>query len=108
MLVDPEARVRKIWQPEVVIDAIMAKNNIGTTLTDAPLVLALGPGFSAGTDCHAVIETMRGEALGRPIYRGSAIPNTGVPGMVGGYAMERLIKASGDGRMERWQPSAIS
>ena len=100
VLVDPEARVRKIWQPEVVIDAIMAKKNIGTTLTDAPLVLALGPGFRAGTDCHAVIETMRGEALSRPIYRGSAIPNTGVPGMVGGYAMERLIKASGDGRME--------
>ena len=100
VLVDPEARVRKIWQPEVVIDAIMAKNNIGTMLTDAPLVLALGPGFRAGTDCHAVIETMRGEALGRPIYRGSAIPNTGVPGMVGGYARERLIKASGDGRME--------
>ena len=54
VLVDPEARVREIWQPEVVIDAIMAKKNIGTTLTDAPLVLALGPGFSAGTDCHAV------------------------------------------------------
>ena len=100
VLVDPEARVRELWQPEVVIDAIMAKKNIGTTLTDAPLVLALGPGFTAGKDCHAVIETMRGENLGRPIYKGSAIPNTGVPGMVGGYAMERLIKASGDGRME--------
>ena len=100
VLVDPEARVRELWQPEVVIDAIMAKKNIGTMLADAPLVLALGPGFRAGTDCHAVIETMRGEALGCPIYRGSAIPNTGVPGMVGGYAMERLIKASGDGLME--------
>ena len=100
VLVDPEARVRELWQPEVVIDAIMAKKNIGTTLTDAPLVLALGPGFTAGKDCHAVIETMRGENLGRPIYKGSAIPNTGVPGMVGGYAMERLIKASGDGLME--------
>lgn len=100
VLVDPEARVRELWQPEVVIDAIMAKKNIGTMLTDAPLVLALGPGFTAGKDCHAVIETMRGENLGRPIYKGSAIPNTGVPGMVGGYAMERLIKASGDGLME--------
>ena len=100
VLVDPEARVRELWQPEVVIDAIMAKKNIGTTLTDAPLVLALGPGFTAGKDCHAVIETMRGENLGRPIYKGSAIPNTGVPGMVGGYAMERLIKASGDGLVE--------
>lgn len=100
VLVDPEARVRELWQPEVVIDAIMAKKNIGTRLADAPLVLALGPGFTAGTDCHAVIETMRGENLGRPLYKGSAIPNTGVPGMVGGYAIERLIKASGDGLME--------
>lgn len=100
VLVDPEALVRKVWQPEVVIDAIMAKKNIGTAITDAPLVLALGPGFTAGKDCHAVIETMRGENLGRPLYKGSAIPNTGVPGMVGGYAIERLIKASADGVME--------
>ncbi len=100
VLVDPEAAVRQVWKPEVVIDAIMAKKNIGTGLKDAPLVLALGPGFTAGKDCHAVIETMRGENLGRPIYKGSAIPNTGVPGMVGGYAIERLIKASADGLME--------
>ena len=100
VLVDPEAAVRQVWRPDVVIDAIMAKKNMGTALTDAALVLALGPGFTAGRDCHAVIETMRGENLGRPLYRGSAIPNTGVPGMVGGYAMERLIKASADGRME--------
>ena len=100
VLVDPEAAVRQVWKPEVVIDAIMAKKNIGTKRTDAPLVLALGPGFRAGKDCHAVIETMRGENLGRPIYKGSAIPNTGVPGMVGGYAIERLIKASADGLME--------
>ncbi len=100
VLVDPEALVRKVWKPEVVIDAIMAKKNIGTAITDAPLVLALGPGFTAGEDCHAVIETMRGDSLGHPLYIGSAIPNTGVPGMVGGYAIERLIKASADGVME--------
>ncbi len=100
VLVDPEAAVRQVWQPDVVIDAIMAKNNIGTALTDAPLVLALGPGFKAGKDCHAVIETMRGEKLGCPLYQGSAIPNTGVPGIVGGFGLERLIKASADGLME--------
>ena len=100
VLVDPEAAVRQVWKPDVVIDAIMAKKNIGTKRTDAPLVLALGPGFTAGMDCQAVIETMRGENLGRPLYKGSAIPNTGVPGMVGGYAIERLIKASADGLME--------
>ncbi len=100
VLVDPEAAVRQVWQPDVVIDAIMAKKNIGTALTDAPLVLALGPGFTAGKDCHAVIETMRGEKLGCPLYQGSAIPNTGVPGIVGGFGLERLIKASADGLME--------
>lgn len=100
VLVDPEAAVRKAWKPDVVIDAIMAKKNTGTALTDAPLVLALGPGFTAGKDCHAVIETMRGETLGHPLYEGSAIPNTGVPGMIGGYAKERLIQASADGQME--------
>lgn len=100
VLVDPEALVRKIWKPDVVIDAIMAKKNLGTTREDAALVLALGPGFTAGKDCDAVIETMRGATLGHPLYEGQAIPNTGVPGMVGGYAIERLIKASADGIME--------
>ena len=97
VLVDPEARVREIWQPEVVIDAIMAKKNIGTTLTDAPLVLALGPGFSAGTDCHAVIETMRGHTLGRVIREGEPIPNTNIPGLIGGFTGERVLRAPDDG-----------
>ena len=97
VLVDPEARVREIWQPEVVIDAIMAKKNIGTTLTDAPLVLALGPGFTAGKDCHAVIETMRGHTLGRVIRSGEPIPNTNIPGLIGGFAGERVLRAPCDG-----------
>ena len=82
---DPEAEIRALWQPEVVVDGILAKKNLGTRMTDAPLVIGVGPGFTAGTDCHCVIETKRGHYLGRVIDKGSAIPNTGVPGNVGGY-----------------------
>lgn len=100
ILVDPEAGCRVLLEPAVVVDAIMAKCNLGTAITDAPLVVALGPGFSAGSDCHAVIETNRGHNLGRPIYQGSAEPNTGVPGDVGGKTIERLLKAPVAGVIE--------
>ncbi len=94
---DPEAEIVKIMKPEIVIDAILAKRNIGTRIDDAPLVVGVGPGFTAGIDCHAVIETKRGHTLGRVIREGSAIPNTGVPGNVGGQTINRLLKASADG-----------
>lgn len=99
VLVDPEAKIRDSYRPDVLVDAILAKKNTGTKKDDAPIVIGLGPGFYGGKDCDAVIETMRGATLGQPIYDGEPIPNTGVPGMVGGYAIERLIKAAGDGRM---------
>ena len=88
--------------PEIVIDARMAKRNIDTSLADAPLVVALGPGFTAGVDCHAVIETQRGPRLGRVLWAGSAAPDTGVPGTVGGRAAERVVRAPSEGRVE-WQ-----
>lgn len=100
VIVDETASIRKAYQPEVLIDAVMAKRNIGTCITDAPLVIGIGPGFTAGEDCHFVIETKRGHNLGRVITQGSAIPNTGIPGEVGGYASERLIRAQADGIME--------
>lgn len=100
VLADPEGEIRKDFAPEVVVDAIMAKRNLGTTMEDAPLVVAVGPGFTAGVDCHTVIETVRGPHLGECITEGSAIPDTGVPGNVGGYTIERLLKASADGIME--------
>lgn len=100
VLVDPEGQIRKKMDFDVIVDAIMAKKNLGTSMEDDRCVIALGPGFTAGYDCHAVIETKRGETLGKPIYQGSAIPNTGVPGIIGGYAIERLIKASGEGSMK--------
>ena len=71
-------------KPEVIVDAIIAKRNINTHIDDAPLVIAVGPGFTAGVDCHAVIETKRGHTLGRVIREGSAIPNTGIPGNIRG------------------------
>lgn len=100
VIADAAASFRAQWQPDAVVDAILAKKNLGTTLTDAPIVIALGPGFTAGVDCHCVIETKRGHYLGRCIYEGSAIPNTGVPGDIGGYTVERLLRAPCGGTFE--------
>lgn len=97
VLVDEEGRIRTEWNPDVVVDAIIAKHNLGTRITDAKTVIGVGPGFTAGEDCHCVVETKRGHTLGRCIWEGSAIANTGVPGMIGGYAAERIIRASDDG-----------
>ena len=97
VVVDEQARVKDDWQPDVVVDGILAKRNLGTTIGDGDTVIGLGPGFTAGQDCHCVVETMRGHYLGRCIWDGSAIPNTGVPGVIGGYTSERLIRASEDG-----------
>ena len=82
---------------DALVDAILAKRNLGTKMDDAPIVVGIGPGFTAGEDCHAVVETMRGHTLGRVIYRGSALPNTNIPGLIGGYAGERVLRAPADG-----------
>lgn len=97
VIVDPEGKIRASWKPDIIVDAILAKKNIGTAITDAPLVVGVGPGFYAGRDCHCVVETKRGHYLGRTIWKGEAIPNTGIPGLIGGYGLERLIKAPCDG-----------
>ncbi len=99
VLVDPAAAVVTALKPPVVVDAIMAKRNTGTTLTDAPLVIALGPGFTAGEDCHAVIETNRGHRLGRVIYAGPAEADTGRPGRVQDRSADRVLRAPADGRV---------
>ncbi len=100
VLVDPQCRCRSFFSPDAEVDAILAKRNLGTRITDAPVVVAVGPGFTAGYDCHAVVETMRGHTLGRVYYEGSAIPNTGIPGLIGGFSGERVIRAPQDGRFE--------
>ena len=97
VMVDETARCIHEFHPDVVVDAILAKHNLGTKITDAPFVVGVGPGFTAGEDCHCVVETKRGHYLGRCIWKGSAIPNTGIPGMIGGYGLERLIKAPAAG-----------
>jgi len=93
LLVDPEGKeTRKCLKPDVVVDAIMAKHNLGTRLSDASLVIGLGPGFTAGKDVHVAIETNRGHNLGRVILSGSAEPDTGIPGEIGGYGVERVLR----------------
>jgi len=97
LIADEKGEWIRQMKPDVVVDAIIAKRNIGTSITMAPLVIGLGPGFSAGSDVHVVIETMRGHQLGRIILKGRAMPNTGVPGVIGGFAGERVIHAPGAG-----------
>ena len=97
MLVDPAGENIRQLKPEVLVDAILAKKNLGTSMKMAGLTIALGPGFEAGKDVHYVIETMRGHDLGRIISHGSATPNTGVPGIIGGYGAERVIHAPAAG-----------
>ena len=97
VLADPGCACREALAPDALVDAILAKRNLGTRITDAPVVVGVGPGFTAGEDCHAVVETMRGHTLGRVIYRGSALPNTNIPGLIGGYAGERVLRAPAEG-----------
>ena len=97
VLADPEAACIAALRPDAVVDAILAKRNLGTKITDAPCVIGVGPGFTAGVDCHACVETMRGHTLGRVITEGSPIPNTNIPGLIGGFAGERVLRAPADG-----------
>lgn len=97
VLADEAGSCIQALRPRAVVDAILAKRNTGTAITDAPVVIGVGPGFTAGVDCHAVVETMRGHTLGRVLYTGSALPNTGMPGLIGGFSGERVLRAPADG-----------
>ncbi len=97
VLIDPAGACLEQLHPPVMVDAILAKRNTGTRITDAALVVALGPGFQAGQDCHAVVETARGPWLGRLYWQGSALPDTGVPGEIMGVGRERLVQAPAAG-----------
>lgn len=97
VLADPKARCIETLKPDAVVDAILAKRNLGTKITDAPCVIGVGPGFTVGVDCHAAVETMRGHTLGRVITEGSPLPNTNIPGLIGGFAGERVLRAPADG-----------
>jgi len=91
IVVDPKKSVNKILKPEVMVDAIMAKKNLGTRIGDAPLVIGLGPGFQAGKDVHLVVETNNSERLGRVILKGEAEKDTGIPVAIGGLTFERAL-----------------
>ena len=93
VVVDADRAFIKSMHPTVLVEATLSKRNSGITINDAPIVIALGPGYEAGKDVHAVIETNRGHNLGRVYLQGYAEANTGVPGMIGGYAAERLLRA---------------
>ena len=97
VLVDPQGSCIPKLHPFAVVDAILAKKNLGTNRKMAELTIGLGPGFTAGTDVDVVIETKRGHNLGRVIRTGQAAPNTGIPGNIGGYAAERVIHAQAEG-----------
>lgn len=99
LLVDEAAECVNSLRPAAVVDAILAKRNLGTHRGMAPITVGLGPGFVAGQDVDAVIETMRGHFLGRVIWEGGAIPNTGIPGNINGYSIERVIHAPDTGAM---------
>ena len=94
LLIDPEAKSREVLKPHVLVNAIMAKKNLGTMINDAPLVIGLGPGFTAGRDVHVIIETQRGHDLARLIWEGEAEPNTGIPAGILGYSEERVLRTS--------------
>jgi len=97
VIINPTARIAQEVRPPVLVDAIMAKRNTGTVITDAPIVVALGPGFHASTDCHAVVETQRGPDLGRFYLVGATAPDSGVPGRVGGESTRRVMRAPVEG-----------
>ena len=97
LLIDPKGESIVLLKPDVVVDAIIAKKNLGTTIDMAPLVIGVGPGFTAGQDVHLVIESMRGHNLARIITDGMAQPNTGVPGNIAGFTSERVIHAPAAG-----------
>lgn len=97
MVVDPQCSAVEHFKPFCVVDAVIAKKNLGMHMDMAPVTIALGPGFEAGVDVHAVVETMRGHNLGRVIYSGFAAENTGIPGAIKGYARERVIHSPAKG-----------
>lgn len=97
VVVDRDASIRQSLRPVLLVDAIIAKRNLGTQIGDAPVVIALGPGFVAGRDADAVVETMRGHDLGRILLEGSAMGNTGAPGDIGGFTWQRVVRSPAAG-----------
>lgn len=100
LLVDPEGSSIPLLKPDIVVDAMIAKKNLGTAKEMAPLVIGVGPGFTAGEDVDLVVESMRGHNLARIFTTGAALPNTGIPGNIGGFTKERVLHAEAAGYMK--------
>ena len=100
LLIDADMKINNRLKPDVLVEATLSKKNTGIRMSDAPLVIALGPGYEAGRDAHLVVETNRGHNLGRLFTSGYAEPNTGVPGKISGFGIERVLRASADGIFE--------
>jgi xanthine dehydrogenase accessory factor len=100
VLIDPLAQSRSILKPAVLVDGRMTKQPPDLDMRAAPLVIGLGPGFTAGVDCHAVVETNRGHLLGRVIWEGSPQADTGTPEVVCGHGAERVLRSPSDGIFE--------
>lgn len=100
VIIDPKGIAIQELKPFAVVDAILAKKNLGTFKEMAPITVALGPGFTAGIDADAVIETKRGHNLGKVLWNGSAAPNTGIPGIIGGYGKERVLHSPATGILQ--------
>lgn len=100
ILVDENLDILNEIKPDILIDAILAKKNLGTNKDMAPITIGVGPGFSTGIDVDLVVETSRGHYLGKVIFEGSAIPNTGIPGIIGGYGKERVLKSPCAGKIK--------
>ena len=97
VIIDAACKTKNYMNPSIIIDGILAKKNLGTSINDASMVIGLGPGFIAGFDVHSVIETQRGHDLGRVILKGSAALDTGIPGDILGYNVERVLRAPAPG-----------
>lgn len=99
VIIDPECMIKEKYKPDIIVDAILAKRNLGTKILDAPIVIGCGPGFYAGQDCHLVIETKRGHHLGKIINEGKAIENSGIPGIIEGRGKERVLYSPVQGKV---------
>jgi len=104
VLVDPQAdslrslrTVLPVGTPVVLVDARMTKRPSEVQMGLAELVIGLGPGFAAGENCHAVVETQRGHCLGRVIWQGEPLSDTGIPERVANHGAERVLRAPADG-----------
>ena len=97
LIADETMKCLSWYQADILIDATIAKRDTGTRIDDADLVIGVGPGFTTGENCDLAVETKRGHYLGRLIHNGSPVPDTGIPGNIGGYTKERIIRAGADG-----------